>query len=1060
MRNLNPRLRVGLIWFLISIPTISARAAGPDFNQEIRPILSRNCYKCHGPDDEARKADMRLDARAFAIKETASGSIPIVPGKPDDSELIARINAKDASDRMPPQSTNLTLSPQQKDLLRRWIAAGAEYRPHWSFVPPKSSPLPAVKLSGWARNPIDRFVLAKLESQGLAPSPEADRYTLLRRVALDLIGLQPTPAEVDAVFAEAKANTSGLDRDAGDPEAAGWDRAYQHYVDRLLASPQFGERWARRWLDLARYSDTNGFEKDRTRSIWPYRDWVIRAINDDMPFDQFTIQQVAGDMLPGATLPQRVATGFHRNTMLNEEGGIDPLEYRFYSTVDRVATTSTTWLGLTMMCAQCHTHKFDPITHREYYQFMALLDNADEPSLDLPTPEIAAQRAQRQKRIELLTAELPSKYPANVRQAFQPDKSAHKTTSRSERTGQAGKPDALNSQPRKADVQREAVASAFAKWLEDARKHAGSWAILRPLDARSGVPLLTVQPDDSVFVSGDQTKSDTYHLKFHTDLRGVTAIRLEVLPDDRLPRHGPGRIFYEGSEGDFMLADFSVHKGGKKLPIARALDSYHASKNTIDKAIDSDLQSFWDIGGNEGRRHVAVFVLEKPLAAPGEFDIEMLCTNYFACGLGRFRIAVTTASDPEAHERSADIEHLLTLPDAALTAADRQRLQSQFLMEAPEMASARSELDKLLQSEPRYPTTLVMQERPPENPRHTFIHHRGEWLSPEKQVEGGVPSFLPDLPAGAPRNRLTLARWLVSRDNPLTARVTVNRRWAALFGAGIVRTTADFGTQGEPPTHPELLDWLAVRFMDDGWSIKRLTRLIVTSATYRQSSRATPQLLEKDSENRLLARGPRVRLDAELIRDDVLKAAGLLSAKMYGPSVFPPQPASVSTEGSYAPMKWVPSQGEDRYRRSLYTFSRRSSPFAAYVTFDAPSGEVCCPRRDLSNTPLQSLTLMNSELFFEPAQAAARGLAADKRPVEERIVGLFRRALVRPPTAEEVAALAKFYRRQLDRFKSGKLAAKPFVGKDVGSPDELAARAAWTLTARAVYNLDEMITKE
>jgi hypothetical protein len=1035
---------VGLVLFLTLLIGVSARAAGPDFNQEIRPILSRYCYKCHGPDDEARKAGMRLDARVFAIKETASGSVPIVPSKPDDSELIARINAADASDRMPPQSTNLVLSQPQKDLLRKWIAAGAEYRPHWSFVPPKSPPLPPVKQTGCARNPIDRFVLAKLESQGLAPSPEADRYTLLRRAALDITGLQPTPAEVDAVLAEAKANETGLDRDAGDPEAAGWDRAYQHYVDRLLALPQFGERWARRWLDLARYSDTNGFEKDRTRSIWPYRDWVIRAINDDMPFDQFTIQQIAGDMLPGATQSQRVATGFHRNTMLNEEGGIDPLEYRFYSMIDRVATTSTTWLGLSMMCAQCHTHKFDPITHREYYQFMALMDNADEPSIDLPTPEITTQRAKRQKRIEQLKSELPGKYPKVAGTLRVP--SASSTTTITTADGTRSVPATLE--------------QAFSKWLDEARKHAGRWTILRPLDARSGVPLLTIQPDDSVFVSGDQTKSDTYHLKFRTDLAGVTAIRLEVLPDDRLPAHGPGRVFYEGQEGDFMLADFSIRRDGKKLPIARGLASYHAGKNTIDKAIDGDLQSYWDVAGGEGRRHVAVFVLEKPLAAPGEFDVELLCANYFASDLGRFRIAVTTAPDPEARERPADIEHLLAVPDSALTAADRQRLETQFLLEAPEMAGARGELDKLLSTVPRYPTTLVMQERAPENPRHTFIHHRGEWLSPEKQVEGGVPAILPDLPAGAPRNRLTLARWLVSRENPLTARVTVNRQWAALFGAGIVRTQGDFGTQGEPPTHPELLDWLAVRFMDDGWSIKRLTRLIVTSATYRQSSRITPQLLEKDADNRLLARGPRVRLDAELIRDDVLKAAGLLSAKMYGPSVFPPQPPSVTTEGSYAPMKWVPSQGEDRYRRSLYTFSRRSSPFAAFITFDAPSGETCCPRRELSNTPLQSLTLMNSELFMEPAEAAAKWLAADKRPVEQCVTELFRRALVRPPSAEEVVSLVKFYHRQLDRIKSGKLAAKPLAGNVTGNKDDLAVRAAWTLTARAVYNLDEMITKE
>ncbi len=1006
---------------------------------------------------------MRLDLPASATKETASGSIPIVPGKPDESELIARINAKDSSERMPPQSTNLALSQQQKDLLRRWIAAGAEYRPHWSFVAPKSPPLPAVELSGWARNPIDRFALAKMEANGLAPSPEADHYTLLRRAALDLTGVQPTPAEVDAVLAEARDDRNGDD-------ASAWNRAYERYVDRLLASPQYGERWARRWLDLARYSDSNGYEKDRRRSIWPYRDWVIRAINEDMPFDQFTIEQIAGDMLPGATLSQRVATGFHRNTMLNEEGGIDPLEYRFYATVDRVATTSTTWLGLTMMCAQCHTHKFDPITHREYYQFMALLNNANEPSLDLPTPEIAAERARRQKRIDKLLADLPAKYPKVAGTLRVPSASTAKTKSSGiashpaggTPTRSAGAPAPATPTSASADGTKSAPATlsaAFAKWLDDSRKHVGHWTVLRPVEARSDVPLLTVQQDDSVFVSGNQTKSDTYQLKFNTTLRGVTAIRLEVLPDDRLPAHGPGRVFYEGLPGNFALADFSVHRGGKKLLIARASASYSAGQNTIDKAFDKDLQSFWEVGGGQGRRHVAVFILQEPLS-PGDFDLEMLLANYYASGLGRFRIAVTTDPDPEARERPKEIERLLTVADAALTAADCKRLQTQFLMEAPEMASARRELDALLHSEPPYPTTLVMQERPPQNPRPTFVHHRGEWLKAEQRVEPGVPSFLPDLPAGAHRNRLALARWLVSRDNPLTARVTVNRQWAAIFGAGIVRTTGDFGSQGNPPSHPELLDWLAVRFMDDGWSIKRLTRMIVTSATYRQSSRVTPQLLEKDSENRLLARGPRVRLDAELIRDDVLQAAGLLSAKMYGPSVFPPQPPSITTEGAYAALNWVVSKGEDRYRRSLYTFSRRTSPFAAYVTFDAPSGEVCCPRRDLSNTPLQALTLMNSELFVEPAEAAGRRLAADKRPVQQRVEDLFRRTLVRPPSTEEVAALTRFYQRQLDRAKSGKLAAKPLAGKDSGSPAEIAARAAWTLTARAVYNLDEMVTKE
>ena len=571
------------------------------------------------------------------------------------------------------------------------------------------------------------------------------------------------------------------------------------------------------------------------------------------------------------------------------------------------------------------------------------------------------------------------------------------------------------------------------------------------------MPLLTVQPDNSVFASGDASKNDKYHLKYRTDLRGVTAIRLEVLPDDRLPRHGPGRVYYEGSPGNFLLTDFSLHRGGNKLPFARAIDSFHSGNFTAAKAIDADLQSPWEIDGGQGRRHVAVFVLEKPLADAGEFELDMFFEHYFVCGLGRFRIAVTTDADPEAHERPDDVERLLTVDDGSLTAADRQRLQRQFLLEAPEMADARRDLDQLIRSEPQYPDDAGHAGAPAGKPAaHVRPSSRRIPAAqrPRRAGRGGLPA---GPAAGCARNRLTLARWLVSRDNPLVARVTVNRQWAALFGIGIVRTTGDFGSQGELPTHPELLDWLAVRFMDDGWSMKKLHRLIVTSATYRQSSRLTPQLLEQDPENRLLARGPRFRLEAELIRDDVLRAGGLLSSKMYGPSVFPPQPPAITTEGAYGPMTWTVSQGEDRYRRSLYTFSKRTAPFASFITFDAPSGEVCCPRRDISNTPLQALTLLNSELFFEPAQAAGRQMAADHRPLEARLADLFRRAVVRPPTTREIASLTKFYEKQLARIKAGKLDAKPLAGEGPGDPAE---RAAWTLTARAVFNLDEMITKE
>jgi hypothetical protein len=1177
---------------------------------------------------------MRLDLRANAVKTTESGVVPIVPGKPDDSEVVSRIFSSDADTRMPPAAANVDLTQPQKELLKRWIAAGAEYKPHWSFVPPRQALLPRAKpgpSQHWARNPIDAFVLARLESAGLAPSPQADPYTLLRRASLDLIGLVPTPAEVDAVLAEAAAGGWG-GKDSARARAA-WDAAYQHFVDRLLGSPHYGERWARRWLDLARYADTNGYEKDRPRTMWPYRDWVIKALNDDMPFDRFTVEQIAGDMLPGATIEQRIATGFHRNTMLNEEGGADPLEYRFHAMVDRVSTTGTTWLGLTMMCAQCHTHKYDPITQKEYYQFMALLNNADEPVMDIPTPDVQARREQHQREIDKQIAALPGQYPleavrwqqiagnSKVRTASgasmkalpdgswkvagkSPETDVYTVTfdgdgtafdslrleairdkksgpgrtphgnfvltdlrveaaplGEKRRPGQATSiavpaftpivvpivsaeadfsqpnfpvehafdgdsktgwaihgPDGVKSRTATFQLDRRAVekvaksagasglrwtitlaqnyggkhtlghmrlslgatsreqpektrstalAKGFERWLNESRKQAGHWKMLRPLKARADVPVLSIEPDDSVFVGGDITKSDKYHLKFRTDLRGVTAIRMEVLPDDRLPRHGPGRIYYEGSPGNFFLSEITLSQGGKPQHFASATQTYSSPGDPAQHAIDGDPQSGWSIDGGEGLRQVAVFVLDKPLAAAGEFDIEMLYEKYYAADVGRFRISVTTDPAPAAREMPDDIEQWLRLPEAALTSAQRAKLQTEFLLEAPEMAASRKKIDELRRSLPDYRTTLAMRERSPEHRRKTFRHHRGEFTQPEEEVQPNVVAFLPPLPAGAPRDRLALARWLVSRENPLTARVTVNRQWAAFFGAGLVRTLGDFGSQGEPPSHPELLDWLAVQFMNDGWSMKKLDRMIVTSAAYQQSSRITPAVLEKDPENRLISRGPRFRMDVELIRDSVLRASGLLSEKMFGPSVFPPQPPSITTEGAYGPMEWHVSQGEDRYRRSLYTFSKRTAPFAAYLTFDGPSGEVCLARRDVSNSPLQALTLMNSDLFLEPAQAAGRRLASSPGTIEERLRELFRRALVRPPTAEEVTCLAGFYRQQLVRFESGQLKAKAIIGTDSGATQRVlgpapaqAQQAAWVLTARAVFNLDETITKE
>jgi hypothetical protein len=989
------------LWIGMASPLFAA--GGEDvYNSQVRPILAKHCFKCHGPDDKGRKARLRLDQREAALRGGRSKQPAIVPRHPEQSELIQRIFAEDENEVMPPPHAKNPLRTEEKQLLKRWIAGGADYSPHWAFVPPRKRSLPEVKQTNWTRNPIDRFILARLEAEGLKPSPPADRYTLVRRLYLDLIGLPPTPEETQAFVADPSPD------------------AYERLVDRLLASPHYGERWARRWLDVARYADTNGYEKDRPRSIWPYRVWVIDALNADMPFDRFTIEQLAGDMLPGATLDQKVATGFHRNTMLNEEGGIDPLEYRFYAMVDRVATTGTTWLGLTIGCAQCHTHKFDPIPHREYYQFLAFLNNADEPTLAVRRPDITRQREEIEKKIAALIADLPNRFSADA--------------------------------DGRANWQRK-----YHEWQEREAARTVRWTVLRPETAKANLPHLTILDDNSVFVSGDQSKSDTYDLTFRTDLRGITALRLEVLPDDRLPSGGPGRVYYEGPLGDFFLSEFRVLAGGKNVALPKAAHSFASGKATADKAIDGDPQTGWSINGGQGRAHTAVFTLAAPLTETSLLHIQMLFERYHAAGLGRFRISATTDShDAIARDMPADVEDVLLIPEEKRTAGQKQRLLQQFLMTAPELAKERAEIDRLRKQQPAYPITLVLEERPPENPRPTFVHNRGEFLQPKERVEPNVFSILPPLPKDALHNRLGLARWLVSPENPLTGRVTMNRQWAAFFGRGIVRTLQDFGYQGEPPSHPELLDWLAMELVRQNWSMKKMHKLIVLSATYRQASRVTPELLAKDPDNALLARGPRVRLEAEQVRDAVLRCSGLLSEKIGGPSVFPPQPPGVTTEGAYGQLQWKVSEGPDRYRRGLYTFSKRTAPFAMFTTFDAPSGEVCLARREVSNTPLQALTLLNDPAFTEASQALGRIMAARQGPIAERVNYLFRRCLTRPPTAEETAQLVKFYQTQKRRFERKELDA----GKIAGPADNVNERAAWTALARILFNLDEAIVKD
>lgn len=1202
-------LRVALLFLALGAPGLAPAAetaagsasgagAGIDFLRDVRPILSSHCFKCHGPDARTRKGGLRLDDAEAARQPAKSGARALVPGQPAASELIQRLHTEDPDEVMPPPSTKQPLSAAQKETLRRWVAAGAEYRPHWAFVPPTKPPVPetASPAPGHGvapvRNPIDAFIRARLAREGLTPSPEADPAALVRRVYLDLIGLPPTPEEAEAFVSDPT------------PEA------YERLVDRLLGSRHYGERWARRWLDLARYADTNGYEKDRPRSMWPWRDWVIGALNADLPFDQFTVRQLAGDLLPGATPEDRVATGFHRNTMINEEGGIDPLEYRFYSMVDRVHTTATAWLGLTMSCAQCHTHKYDPIQQTEYYGFMAFLDNADEPTADVPDPGIAARRAEAETRIAALTAALPDRFPVedevtwvtpaavrvtsasgasaerledgsyrfggvtpekdDYRLAFEnlpadvllvnvealaddalprkgPGRAANGNFVLSEveisasapgvaspepialaavsadfeqggfpaagavdgkpGTGWAvsgegqwninrratfrlarspaggagsrvevrlrqehgaqhvlgrvrvsfgvGKPD-----PRPEPVRRrEHFARKFEAWQEREAGRARSWTPLRPVSATSNIPVLTVEGDASVFVTSDMTKSDVYELGFRGDLTGITALRLEAMPDDRLPRRGPGRVAYEGPFGDFFLSTFSVRAGGQPVKLVRASQTHAAGGNTAERALDDDQQSGWSIDGGQGRLQVAVFNLEKPLDARDGFAVSMLFEKYYAAGLGRFRISATT--DPRGAEALAwpdALQAALLRPATARTAEETEGLRRLFAESAPELASARAEIEKVRREMPAFPTTLVMQERPPENPRITRVRHRGEYLQPGEAVPAGLPAVFASLLGDRrpPRNRLEFAQWLVSRENPLTARVTMNRHWAALFGRGLVRTAEDFGFQGELPTHPELLDWLAVEFMDRGWSQKQMHRLMVTSSTYRQSSRVAPAALEKDPQNRLLARAPRFRIEGELVRDLVLQASGLLSGKIGGPSVFPPQLASITREGTYGPLDWVVSRGEDRYRRGLYTFAKRTAPYATFGIFDAPSGEACTARREVSNTPLQSLTLLNDEVFVEAARALGSRAAGGAGDDAGRVRALFRRVLTRPPTDEEVARILVFVREQRARLDRGEFAAAELAGTGDGEPRE---RAVWTAVARALLNLDETVTR-
>jgi hypothetical protein len=970
---------------------VDAADSTPDFSREVRPILAKHCFTCHGPDPEARESDLRLDYSEPATADLG-GYAAIVPGDAGKSELIARISSEDAEIRMPPAESHPPLTADQIETLRRWIDGGAAYEAHWAFVPPSRPQVVDVKADDWCKNVIDRYVLRRMEQASLTPSPRASRESLIRRLYLDLTGITPTPSAVESFLSD--------DHPA----------AYQRLVDRLLATPGYAERFARPWLDLARYADTNGYEKDRPRTIWPYRDWVIRAIAADMPLDQFSIEQLAGDMLPNATNDHLIATGFHRNTMLNEEGGIDPLEFRFYAVVDRVATTGTVWMGLTIGCAQCHTHKYDPITHTDYYSLFALLNNADEPDVMVDDANSEKRRGEIEAKIarleqQLIDESLPS------RQEHEADK-----------------------------IGEDPIKVEWIKWYDEQIAQSRNWQRLKLVAYESTMPKLAATEDASILASGDVTKRDVYHLDFKVsdNSKPITAIRLEALPHPLLPAGGPGMGFYEGRRGDFFLSEMKVSVDGQPVALTELSHSYGkisvgSGSTDAKNVIDGNGSTGWSASGNEGKASQLVANFATPVIGQS-VNVELLFERHFAAALGRFRVSVTSDDGKSA---------ATTLPESFYDwyVNDREdvddenyaELQRHFVRTTPQLAEQRKPIDKLRVSLPKPVRTLGMRERRPGDRRQTRRHHRGQYLQGKEEVAGEVPSLFEPLDGSSPKDRLTLARWLVSKKNPLFARVAVNRGWREFFGTGIVDTAGDFGTQSEPPSHPLLLDWLASELVSNGWFRKKLHRRIVMSAAYQQAVTKPPAT---DPRHRLVSGFPHRRLEAERVRDALLSASGLLSRRVGGPSVYPPQSKSV-TAMAWGNSAWNASKGANRYRRSLYTFSKRTAPFAAFTTFDGPSGETCMARRDRSTTPLQALTLMNDQMYMEIAAGLAdttlRNLPAGTSPTEIASA-MFRRLLVRPPDPEELDAILTFYWSQKSR-------------KD-----------PWKLVARALMNTDEAIT--
>jgi hypothetical protein len=1021
----------GFIMLLCSMSVADAEETRLHFNRDIRPILSNKCFRCHGFDEKGRKGDLRLDQREAAIA-TRDGKQAIVPGKPQQSELIHRIDTTDTDDIMPPPESKFSLTAAERETLRRWIAEGAEYEAHWSLLPPTSATLPEVKRADWSRNEIDRFILARLEKEGMPPSSEAARETLLRRVSFDLTGLPPTLAEIDTFLA---------DKDS---------QAYERAVDRLLASKHFGERMAVEWLDAARYADTNGYFGDKTRSLWPWRDWVIDAYNRNLPFDQFTIEQIAGDLLPNATTAQRIATGFNRNHMANNESGIIDEEYRVEYVADRLETTGTTWLGLTIGCARCHDHKYDPITQREFYQLFSFFNNVPESGLikaDNPPPVLSVPSQEQENELKRLAA----------------------ATQQAER----------DFQPFTAALQQQ-----IAEWEKTAamllppsptKQLAAHFSFDGQIDAKHFGTSLVFQNG----ILGQSAKFDaTQHAEWEGtfDTDAAWTVGLWLMADTSLS----GVLSKIEPEGRRRGFEVIWQKGRFQINLVSKWGT-DAIELVTQEPVSSKKWHHLVISHDGTRRAAGMRVYIDGLPAATKIMTDSLTGSTasseplrigrrdaslgFYGQLDELRLLQrpTTADEAEAWFWSERLRGIAAIAAAKRSAADTTLLQDWFVehhADAPTRAAhQRVHKTKAAETELResIPTTLVMQEMA--IPRKAHLLTRGQYDHPAEEVRPGVPASLSEWPKDAPANRLGFARWLASKENPLTARVAVNRLWLQCFGEGLVRTVNDFGLQGEAPSHPELLDWLAVRFMQSGWDVKAMLKLMVMSATYRQSSTYSA----RDPSNRLLARGPSFRLSAEMVRDQALAVSGLLVPKIGGPSVRPYQPPGLWEAVSYnGEETYVPDSNAGLWRRSLYTFWKRQSPPPALLTFDSPTREKCTVRRARTNTPLQSLVLLNDETYIEAARVLAAWVLAQASSESEKLALAFRRVTSRTPDAEELKQLSGLLGRQRARFAADHEAAKKLIaagtstrGKNI-DPVEL---AAWTLTLHALLNLDETITR-